>query len=230
MDLQITEIFHSIQGESTRAGLPCVFVRLTGCNLRCRWCDTEYAFFGGQRRSLEEVEQAVAAYGCGLAEITGGEPLLQAPAVAALAERLQARGMTVLVETSGERDLSPLPAGAVRIVDVKCPGSGEAGSFRESNLALLHSGDELKFVLSDRADYEFARSFLADHGWREPGQARPALLFSPAFRKDASGERGASQCQLDPRVLAEWILADRLPVRLSLQVHKFIWDPALHGV
>ena len=226
-DLQISEIFHSIQGESTRAGAPCVFVRLTGCNLRCRWCDTEYAFYGGQRMSREAVLEAVRAYPCRTVEFTGGEPLLQAPAVASLARTLLDGGYTVMIETSGERDLTPLPQAVVKIVDVKCPGSGEAGKFHEANLAHLQPWDELKFVLSDRADYDFARAFIARHQLSGQG---PALLFSPAFVKGAAGERSAAQCQLDPAQLAAWMLADGLPARLSLQIHKFIWDPARKGV
>lgn len=227
MTLQITEIFRSIQGESTRAGLPCVFVRLTGCNLRCRWCDTEYAFYGGRRMELDAVVAAVVAQPGRLVEITGGEPLLQAPAVAALAQRLLELDYTVMLETSGERDLSTVPAPVIKIVDVKCPGSGEGATFQESNLKWLQAWDELKFVIADRADYDYARGFVAAHGLT--GVA-PALLFSPAFRKDAAGERGAAQCELDPQDLATWMLRDALPARLSLQVHKFIWDPALHGV
>lgn len=226
MDLQITEIFQSIQGESSFAGLPCVFVRLTGCNLRCRWCDTAYAFYGGRRQGLDEVVGAVQAFSARLVEITGGEPMLQAAGVRALAERLLEGGYRVLLETSGERDLSGLPAALVRIVDVKCPGSGEAGSFRLSNLALLQPHDEIKFVVADRADYEFARDFLAEHGGRLP----PTRLLSPAFAADAAGAPGAAHCLLDPRTLAEWMLADGLPARLNLQLHKFIWDPALHAV
>lgn len=225
--LQISEIFHSIQGESTFAGLPCVFVRLTGCNLRCHWCDTEYAFHGGRRMTAHEVVAAVEKYHCPLVEITGGEPLLQPAGVAEIATQLMRQGHTVLVETSGERDLSPVPAGVRRIVDVKCPGSGEGGTFRLENLELLGAGDELKFVLADRRDYEFAREFVGKHGLT--GRA-PELLLSPAFRQAAAGERSAANCLLDPRELAEWVLADRLPVRVSLQLHKFIWDPALHGV
>jgi len=225
--LQITEIFHSIQGEGRHAGLPCVFIRLTGCNLRCAWCDTEYAFHGGTRMPLDQVLAAAAAYACPLVEITGGEPLLQAPAVVELAKRLLALGCEVLIETSGERDLAPLPLEVKKIVDVKCPGSGESGTFLEANLPLLQAQDELKFVVSDRADYEFARAFVARHAL--DGRA-PALLVSPAFRKDAAGERSAEQCALDPRALAEWLLADRMPARLSLQVHKFIWDPSRKGV
>lgn len=227
MNLQISEIFHSIQGESSFAGSPCIFVRLTGCNLRCRWCDTEYAFYGGRRMPVADVIEAVQGYGCRLVEITGGEPLLQAAAVAELAAQLMDLGHTVLLETSGERDLSPVPGGVHRIVDVKCPGSGEGGTFREENLGLLGEGDELKFVVADRRDYEFARDFIATRGLT--GTA-PLLLVSPAFRQGAAGERSSAQCLLDPRELAEWMLADRLPVRMGLQLHKFIWDPALHGV
>lgn len=227
MNLQISEIFHSIQGESSFAGSPCIFVRLTGCNLRCRWCDTEYAFYGGRRMPVADVIEAVQGYGCRLVEITGGEPLLQAAAVAELAAQLMDLGHTVLLETSGERDLSPVPGGVHRIVDVKCPGSGEGGTFREENLGLLGEGDELKFVVADRRDYEFARDFIAT---RSLTGTAPLLLVSPAFRQGAAGERSSAQCLLDPRELAEWMLADRLPVRMGLQLHKFIWDPALHGV
>ncbi|MHB8734673.1 MAG: radical SAM protein [Terriglobales bacterium] len=225
--MQITEIFHSIQGESSHAGRPCVFVRLTGCNLRCQWCDTEYSFHGGRRQSVDEVLAAIRAFPSRLVEITGGEPMLQGPEVCKLAERLLAEGYAVLLETSGERDLSQLPAGVVKIVDVKCPGSGEGDSFHLGNLPLLTPTDEVKFVLTDREDYEFARDFVQHHALT---QRCGNVLFSPAFRKDAAGERSASQCLLDPRRLAEWILEDGLAVRLSLQIHKFIWDPALHAV
>ncbi len=227
MALQITEIFHSIQGESSHAGLPCVFVRLTGCNLRCRWCDTEYSFYGGRRMELDAVLGEVARFPCRRVEITGGEPMLQAAGVAALAQALLERDYTVLLETSGERDLAPVPAAVVKIVDVKCPASGEAGSFRDANLALLQPWDELKFVIASREDYDFACRFLAGH---QLSGERPALLFSPAFRQDARGERGSGQCQLDPADLAGWMLADAVPARLSLQIHKFIWDPARQGV
>lgn len=227
MALQITEIFFSIQGESTYSGLPCVFVRLTGCNLRCRWCDTEYSFYGGRRMSQEEVLAEIRRYPTHLVELTGGEPLLQARELAPLAEQLLDEGYTVLLETSGERDLSLLPAGVVRIMDVKCPASGEADRLRLENLDLLTPQDQVKFVLANRGDYEYARAFVERH---ELHRRTPYLLFSPAFRKDATGERGSGQCLIDPRELAEWILADALPVRLSFQIHKFIWDPAVHGV
>lgn len=227
MALQITEIFASIQGESSYAGLPCVFIRLTGCNLRCRWCDTEYAFYGGRRMERSQVAAAALALGPRLVEITGGEPLLQKAEVIPLGAELLAAGRRVLVETSGERDLSGLPPEVVKIVDVKCPGSGEGGSFREENLGLLSPRDEIKFVLADRGDYEFARDFLRAH---DLPAITPHLHFSPAFRQDAAGSRSADQCRLDPADLAAWMLADQLPARLSPQIHKFIWDPALHGV
>ncbi len=226
--MQISEIFRSIQGESTFAGLPCVFVRLAGCNLRCTWCDSEYTFSGGRKMTLDEVEAEIRRFApVRLVEVTGGEPLLQEREAVLLMERLLAAGYSVLLETSGERALARVPAGAIKIVDVKCPGSGEGGSFRLENLAALGPADEVKFVLADRADYEFAREFLLEH---ELGKRVHTVIFSPAFRKDAAGARDASHCLLDPQQLAEWILADGLNVRLGLQVHKFIWDPALRGV
>jgi 7-carboxy-7-deazaguanine synthase len=225
--MQITEIFYSIQGESTYSGLPCLFVRLTGCNLRCSWCDTEYSFYGGKRMSQEEVLAEVGRYPSKLVEITGGEPMLQEREVIQLMRRLLELDYTVLLETSGERDLSGVPAEVVKIVDVKCPGSGEGKSFRESNLETLTARDQVKFVIADRQDFEFARNFVSENRLAERAGE---LLFSPAFRKDADGERSASQCLLDPQQLAAWVLEEALPVRLSLQIHKFIWDPALHGV
>ncbi len=227
--MQITEIYKSIQGESTHAGLPCVFVRLTGCNLRCSWCDSEYTFTGGQRRSLEEVAAEVERLSPqgGLVEITGGEPLLQEREVVPLMQRLLDAGYTVLLETSGERPLERVPRRVIKIVDVKCPNSGEADTFHMENLESLHAHDEVKFVLSDRADYEFARDFVRHH---RLDQRVNAVLFSPAFSKEASGARDASCCLLDPRELAEWMLADGVPARLGLQIHKFIWDPAMKGV
>jgi 7-carboxy-7-deazaguanine synthase len=226
----ITEIFKSIQGESSYAGLPCIFVRLTGCNLRCTWCDTAYAFHGGTKCTLDEVLGRVEEFSRGangakervrLVELTGGEPLLQ-PETPELARRLLAAGYTVLIETSGERDVSKLPREVVKIVDVKCPDSGEFGKFLPANLDALERRDEIKFVIASRRDYEFARDFLAGHRLAERvGE----VLFSPVFA-DPEGKWPA----MDARALAEWILADNLPVRLGLQLHKFIWDPAMHGV
>jgi 7-carboxy-7-deazaguanine synthase len=227
--MQLTEIYKSIQGESTHAGRPCVFVRLTGCNLRCSWCDSEYTFTGGQRRTLEEVAAEVEQLspGGGLVEITGGEPMLQEREVVPLMQRLLDTGYTVLLETSGERPLERVPRGVIKIVDVKCPNSGEPDTFQMDNLETLQPHDEVKFVLSDRTDYEFARDFVKHHTL---DQRVNAVLFSPAFSKEASGARDASCCLLDPRELADWMLADGVPARLGLQIHKFIWDPAMKGV
>ena len=227
--MQITEIFKSIQGESTYAGMPCVFVRLTGCNLRCSWCDSEYTFQGGSKMTLAAVREEVSLLSPdgGLVEITGGEPLLQEREVVQLMQNLLDDGFTVLLETSGERPLEPVPAGVIKIVDVKCPGSGEGGTFRVENLTALSDRDEVKFVLTGRVDYEFARDFTREHGLAARVNA---VLFSPAFRKDATGSRDSSHCLLDPRELAEWMLADNVPARLGMQLHKFIWDPALKGV
>jgi 7-carboxy-7-deazaguanine synthase len=226
--MQITEIYRSIQGESSYAGLPCVFVRLTGCNLRCVWCDSEYTFTGGRRMSPDEVLAEVDAAGrAPLVEITGGEPLLQERELVPLMERLLASGYTVLLETSGERPLATVPTAVVKIVDAKCPDSGEGATFRMENLDSLTPHDEVKFVLAGRADYEFACNFVRQHRLAE----RVAyVIFSPAFAKTATGARDSSHCLLDPRELAEWILQDILPVRLGLQIHKFIWDPARKGV
>ncbi len=223
----ITEIFKSIQGEGTRAGLPCIFVRLTGCNLRCTWCDTAYAFHGGTKLSLGEVLEKVRALaGNGnahvpLVEITGGEPLLQ-PETPELAEQLVAAGYTVMIETSGERFVGGLPTGVIKIVDVKCPDSGEPGTFDLANLETVGRSDEIKFVISSRRDYEFAKEFTLHH--QLPDRVHE-ILFSPVFPDPAGTWLG-----LSARELAEWILADGLPVRLGLQLHKFIWDPATQGV
>jgi len=227
--MQITEIYKSLQGESTYAGLPCVFVRLTGCNLRCSWCDSEYTFQGGRKMAIEEVLDEVSRLspGGGLVEITGGEPMLQEREVVPLMQSFLDRGYRVLLETSGERPLERVSAGVVKIVDVKCPGSAEGGTFCMQNLESLNAHDEIKFVLSSRADYDFAREFTREHDLA--GRVN-AVLFSPAFRKDATGARDSSHCLLDPRELAEWILADSVPARLGMQLHKFIWDPAVKGV
>ena len=225
--MQITEIFKSIQGEGTRAGLPCVFVRLTGCNLRCTWCDTAYAFHGGSKCTVDEVLAVVnrmAGEGKArvpLVEITGGEPLLQ-PETPVLAEKLLATGYTVMIETSGERFIGTLPREVIKIVDVKCPDSGEANTFDITNLDALSGEDEIKFVIASRRDYEFARDFTARHGLAERVRQ---VLFSPVFPDPAGKWEG-----LNARELTEWILTDGLPVRLGLQLHKFIWDPAMKGV
>ncbi len=225
--MQITEIYRSLQGESSYAGLPCIFVRLTGCNLRCSWCDSEYTFTGGSRMSAEEVEREVRRLSAtGLVEITGGEPMLQERELVPLMRRLLDSGYTVLLETSGERPLEAVPRGVHKIVDVKCPQSGEGGSFRIDNLQTLDHADELKFVLAGREDYLFARAFVREHRLEE----RVPLIFSPAFRKDAVGARDTSHCLLDPQQLADWIVADGLNVRLGLQIHKFIWTPEMKGV
>ena len=227
--MQITEIYKSLQGESTYSGLPCVFVRLTGCNLRCSWCDSEYTFQGGHKMAGEEVLDEVLRLspGGGLVEITGGEPMLQEREVVPLMQHLLDEGYKVLLETSGERVLERVPSAVVKIVDVKCPNSGEGGTFCIENLESLTAYDEIKFVLSSRADYEFAREFTRRHNLA--GRVN-AVLFSPAFRKDAIGARDSSHCLLDPQELAEWMLADNVRVRLGLQLHKFIWDPAVKGV
>ena len=226
----ITEIFKSIQGEGTRAGLPCIFVRLTGCNLRCAWCDTAYAFHGGQKMGVEEVLERVEALGqtsngsrsnVPLVELTGGEPLLQAE-VYPLAERLLAAGHVVLIETSGEQFIGGLPKAVIKIVDVKCPDSGEPDTFDMRNLGELSGEDEAKFVISSRRDYEFARGFTREHGL--VGRVRE-VLFSPVH-EDPDGKWTG----LEPRQLVEWMLEDGLQVRLGLQLHKIVWDPALRGV
>jgi 7-carboxy-7-deazaguanine synthase len=210
--LRITEIFHSIQGESSHAGRPCVFVRLTGCNLRCRWCDSAYTFTGGEKVSLEDVAARVKAYGCNLVEITGGEPLAQVE-VLPLITRLLDDGLEVLIETSGSIDVRPVDRRAKLILDIKCPGSGEAAKNRWENLDQLKAHDELKFVIAGRADYEWARNLIA-----ERRLDRWTVLFSPVW-----GE-------LELKPLAEWMLADRVPARLQTQLHKHIWGADVHGV
>jgi 7-carboxy-7-deazaguanine synthase len=212
--LTVNEIFHSIQGESTHAGRPCVFVRLTACDLRCSWCDTPYAFHEGRKMTVDEVLSQVGAFGCEVVEITGGEPLLQ-PDVYPLMRRLLDEGRTVMLETGGHRSVDQVPAGVIRIIDVKCPGSGEAAKNHWPNLEHLLPTDEVKFVIKDRLDYDYARDVVARHGLI--GRCA-AVLFSPAH-----GE-------LDPKQLAQWILADGLPVRLQLQVHKYIWGAQTRGV
>jgi 7-carboxy-7-deazaguanine synthase len=210
----VTEIFKSIQGESTFTGLPCIFVRLTGCNLRCQWCDTAYAFHGGKKLLVEDVLERVRQLGGQLVELTGGEPLLQ-PDVYPLTDLLLAEGFTVLVETSGERYIGRLPKAVIKVMDVKCPGSGEGGSFCLENLGVLEKKDQVKFVIANEDDYRYARHFIHEHDlFRRVDE----VILSPVFG------------QLPPRGLAEWILRDALDVRLGLQIHKFIWDPDARGV
>ena len=212
--LTINEIFHSIQGESTHSGRPCVFVRLTACDLRCSWCDTPYAFHEGRKMSVEDVVSQVDAFACGLVEITGGEPLLQKE-VYPLMSSLLARGHEVMVETGGHLSVADVPEEVVRIVDVKCPGSGESARNHWPNMDALRSRDEVKFVIRDRADYEYARDVVARYGLTS---RVAAVLFSPVHDV------------LAPAELARWILEDRLEVRLQLQSHKYIWGPHVRGV
>jgi 7-carboxy-7-deazaguanine synthase len=210
--MRVTEIFHSIQGESSHAGRPCVFVRLTGCNLRCRWCDSEYTFTGGETMSLEEVVTRVRGYGCKLVEITGGEPLAQHEAFE-LIGTLCDDGFEVLIETSGSIDITPVDPRAKIILDVKCPGSGEAAKNRWENLDILRPHDEIKFVIAGRDDYDFAKRIVA-----EKNLDGRTVLFSPVW-----GE-------LDMKTLAEWMLADRVGARLQTQLHKHIWGAEARGV
>jgi len=212
--LTINEIFHSIQGESTHAGRPCVFVRLTACDLRCSWCDTPYAFHEGRKMSVDDVVAAVNDYGCQVVEITGGEPLLQKD-VYPLMERLLAERRTVMIETGGHISVDRIPDGVIRIIDVKCPGSGESSKNHWPNLERLRPTDEIKFVINDRVDYEYARDVVTTRGLVD---RCAAVLFSPVHGV------------MDAKALAAWILADGLPVRLQLQAHKYIWDPGTRGV
>ena len=226
--MRLIELYKSVQGESSFAGVPCIFVRLAGCNLRCSWCDSEYTFTGGQPFSGDEiVAQIEALQPCKLIEFTGGEPMLQARELLPLMQRLLEAGYQLMIETSGERPLADVPKAVHKIVDVKCPGSGMGGTFRMENLDALTSADEVKFVLSDRADYEFARDFIRA---QTLAQRCGGILLSPAFRKQASDERTADNMVLDPRDLVHWMLDDGLPARLSLQIHKFIWEPRKKGV
>ena len=226
--LSIIEIYRSIQGESSFAGIPCTFVRLAGCNLRCNWCDSEYTFSGGVKMEADAIFAEVQRLSpSGLVEITGGEPMLQERELVPLMQQLLGLGYQVLIETSGERPLTNVSKQVHKIVDVKCPDSGEGDTFNLDNLNCLTERDEIKFVIASRRDYEFARTFSAEHGLSaKVGN----IIFSPAFAKNATGSRDASHCMVDPCEVADWIVADGLNVRLGLQVHKFIWDPATKGV
>jgi len=212
--LTVNEIFYSIQGESTRAGEPCVFVRLTACDLRCSWCDTPYAFHEGRKMTVDQVVAEVDRHGCPLVEITGGEPLLQDD-VYPLMERLLADGRRVMLETGGHRPIDRVPAAVSKIVDIKCHGSGEADKNHWANLDALAPADEVKFVIKDRADYDYAKRVIAERGLDRRARA---VLLSPVHGV------------MDPKTLSEWMLADHLPARLQLQLHKFIWPPATRGV
>lgn len=212
--LTINEIFYSVQGESSYAGRPCVFVRLTACDLRCSWCDTPYAFHEGRKRSLEDVVAEIQRFECQLVEVTGGEPLLQDD-VYPLMQRLLDDGRTVLLETGGHRSTTRVPERVVTILDVKCPGSGESERVDWSNLGRLRPHDEVKFVIGDRADYEFARSVMDEHALAD---RVASIHLSPVHGI------------MLPKTLSEWVLADRLPVRIQLQLHKYIWDPQTRGV
>ena len=211
--LTVFEIYQSVQGESTHVGRPCVFVRLAACDLRCAWCDTAYAFTGGRKMSIDEVVSAVEAYACELVEVTGGEPLLQADVIP-LMERLAERH-TVLLETGGHRSTAALPAAVRAIVDVKCPGSGEAAKMDWENLERLRPHDEVKFVIADRADFDYARDVVRRF---DLAPRVTAVLFSPVHGV------------LAPDVLARWILEERVPARLQIQAHKYIWSPDARGV
>jgi len=227
--MHLIELYKSVQGESSFAGLPCIFVRLAGCNLRCAWCDSEYTFTGGKPFTADEIVAQIESLApCRLIEFTGGEPMLQARELIPLMHRLLDAGYTLMMETSGERPLEDVPAEVHKIVDVKCPGAGSAAnSFRMTNLEALTPRDEVKFVLSGRVDYDFAKAFIAEHGL--PHRVSNILL-SPAFSKDPSPLRTTENATLDPRTLVEWMMADGIDARLSLQIHKFIWEPMKKGV
>jgi 7-carboxy-7-deazaguanine synthase len=211
--MRITEIYKSIQGESSFVGLPCVFIRTTGCDLRCRWCDSEFTFTGGAQMSIDEIMAQVHSFRCGLVELTGGEPMLQ-PEIYDLARRLCDEGYQVLIETGGHRDISKLDPRVVRIMDLKCPASGESDRNLWSNLDHLRRQDEVKFVLADRADYEWARDVILNHGLEQ----RTKILLSTAYGV------------LDPKDVVDWMLEDKVPARFQLQAHKYIWPPAARGV
>lgn len=211
--IKVNEIFYSIQGESTYSGLPCVFVRVTGCNLRCRYCDTQYAFEEGENLSLMKIQERVSHYNCNLIEITGGEPLLQLPVVN-LSRNLIKQGKTVLVETNGTQNIDNLPEPVVRIIDIKCPASGESDKMDWDNIDRLRTNDNVKFVISLREDFDWAVSIVRVYNLVD----RATVLFTPAYGL------------LKPKILAEWMLDLSLPIRLNLQLHKYIWDPNRRGV
>jgi 7-carboxy-7-deazaguanine synthase len=228
--LIVNEIFKSIQGEGTRAGLPCVFVRLTGCNLRCSWCDTAYAFAEGARMTLDEIAERVTKLDCKLVEVTGGEPLLQAESLP-LMTRLADAGHTVLLETSGALDIGPVDSRIIRIMDLKCPGSGECDRNRWENIPLLRPADEVKFVIATREDYEWAKQQLEQ--WKLANIC--TVLFSWAQplapeQRDPSLKPAPPGRPITMRELVEQMLADKLPVRFQLQLHKYIWEPTTRGV
>jgi 7-carboxy-7-deazaguanine synthase len=213
--LKVNEIFYSIQGESSFAGRPCVFIRLTGCNLRCSYCDTQYAYHDGEELEIQAIVNKVGTYFCSLVEVTGGEPLLQ-DETPELINHLLEQGFTVLLETNGSQDISKVDSRCVRILDVKCPSSGELQCNDLTNLQRLSGRDEVKFVIGDLGDYEFAKQIVKQ---LEALPLDPSRMhFSPVFGR------------MKPDLLARWILTDHLPVRLSLQLHKIIWDPQLRGV
>jgi 7-carboxy-7-deazaguanine synthase len=216
--LVVHEVYVSLQGESTYTGLPCVFVRTSACHLRCTWCDTPHAFDAGERLAVDDVVARAHAFGVELVEVTGGEPLLQ-PGVYPLMQRLADLGHRVLLETSGSLDVADVDPRVVRIVDVKCPGSGEVEKNRWQNLALLRATDELKFVLADRADYAWARDVI-----------RERALGTPAGAGGANVLLSTAHGLLDPAEVAAWMLEDRLPARLQVQLHKILWDPNARGV
>jgi len=227
--MHLIELYKSVQGESSFTGLPCIFVRLAGCNLRCAWCDSEYTFTGGKPFTADEIVAAIEALQpCPLIEFTGGEPMLQARELLPFMQRLLDAGYKLMMETSGERPLADVPKAVHKIVDVKCPGAGSAAnSFNLANLEALTPNDEVKFVLSDRVDYEFARDFIRTHALETKCGG---LLLSPAFSKTPTDQRSTDNATLDPRLVVEWMLADGLPARLSLQIHKYVWEPRKKGV
>ncbi len=227
--MHLIELYKSVQGESSFTGLPCIFVRLAGCNLRCAWCDSEYTFTGGKPFTADEILAAIETLQpCPLIEFTGGEPMLQARELLPFMQRLIDAGYKLMMETSGERPLADVPKAVHKIVDVKCPGAGSAAnSFNLANLEALTPNDEVKFVLSDRTDYEFARDFIRTHALETKCGG---ILLSPAFSKTPTDQRSTDNATLDPRLVVEWMLADGLPARLSLQIHKYVWEPRKKGV